>query len=58
MFDKDLISLYNLSSVVGARRNSRVESKLEKTNVTKYELSIYHWLGNLIQNNFYKRDVC
>ena len=58
MFDKDLISLYNLSSVVGARRNSRVESKLEKTNVTKYELSIYHWLGNLIQNNFYKRGVC
>ena len=29
-----------------------------KINVTKYGLTIYHWLGNLMQNDFYKRSTC
>ena len=29
-----------------------------KISVTKYGLTINHWLGNLMQNNFYKRSEC
>ena len=29
-----------------------------KINGTKYGLTIYHWLGNLMQNDFYKRSAC